>query len=233
MKKDRSIRKGNKRHLKYFSSKDTRPLGTAMMAASGILFLWNWYVWYFYALYVGMLILLPIGLALFIIGSIGRSTDEDIDRLLTQLLEEADVTEEQDPTFVRRQLKTPPPEMISGYEYSDGLMLKKGKNNVIRSEIYKKATLHPMESGICVSCVTVNIPCEAVEKKIFELPYRDIEAIRVVSQRKDIRFLKKSFSVTDSRLEIISQGGVLLSLPAKESASLDSFLQALKSLTAE
>lgn len=232
MKKDRSICEGNKRHLKYFSSKDTRPIGTSMMAASGVLFLWNWYVWYFYALYVCMLVLLPIGLALFIIGSIGRSTDEDIDRLLTHLLEETDAAQEQDTDFVRKHLKSPPSEIISGYEYSDGLMFKKGKNNVIRSSLYKRATLHPMESSIYVSCTTVNIPCEAVEKNIFELPYRDIEEIRVVSQRKVIRFLKKSFSVTDSRLEIISHGEVLLSLPAKESASLDSFLQAIRALKA-
>ena len=74
----------------------------------------------------------------------------------------------------------------------------------------------------------VNIPCETVEKGVLELPYDDIEDMRVVSERRTIRFSKRSFSVLDSRLEILSHGETVLSLPVKESASLDAFLQDLK-----
>ena len=228
MKKIESIREGNKRHLKYFKGKDVRLMGTTMMAASGAMFLWNWYVWYFSVLYILMLILFPVGLALFIIGSVGKSTDDDIDSVISRLSKEADIDAEKDADIVRRQLKRPLPEIISGYDYSDGLMFKKGKNGVVRSEVFKKAILLPLNEGIYVSYATVNIPCESVKKEIFELSYSDIEDIRVVSERKIICFLKRSFSVNDSHLEIISRGEVVLSLPAKESATLDSFVQELK-----
>lgn len=228
MEKDKSIGEVNKRHLKYFSGKDFRLVGLIMMVASGVLFLWNWYVWYFFVLYIFMIILFPAGLAMFIIGSVGRSTDEDIDRLITRLSSEADIDTEKDTELARRQLKRPLPQIVSGYDYSDGLMFKKGKNNVVRSEIFKKATLFPTEEGIYVSYAIVNIPCETVKKEIFEISFSEIEDIRVVSERKVIRFLKKSFSVNDSRLEIISHGEIVLSLPAKESATLDSFIQEIK-----
>lgn len=232
MKKIESFREGNKRHLKYFRGRDFCLVGLIMMVASGVLFLWNWFVWYFFVLYIFMIILFPAGLALYIISSIGKSTDDDIDRVISRLSKEADIDSEKDVDIVRRQLKRPLPEIISGYDYSEGLMFQKGKGSVVRSEIFKKATLFPTNEGIYVSYAIVNIPCETVKKEIIEIPYSDIEDIRVVSERKTIRFLKRSFSVKDSHFEIISRGEVVLSLPAKESATLDSFVQELKARNA-
>lgn len=229
MKKDQNIREGNKRHLKYFNgSDDLRLLGTILMGASGFLFVWTWYMMWSYALYLLTLILLPIGITLFVIGSVGKSTDEDIDGVISRLSSAADIDNEKDAALIRRQLKKPSPEIISGYDYSDGLMFRKTKSGVVRSEIFKKATILPLTDSLYISLATVNIPCESVEKAIFEFPYNEIEEIKVVSERKTIRFVKKSFSVNDSRLEIVSNGNTVLSLPAKESATLDTFIQDLK-----
>ena len=231
MKNIKNIREGNKRHLKYFNGgDDIRFIGTVMMAISGLLFLWTWYVWYSYVLYILMIILFPVGLALYIIGSLGRSTDDEIDGVISRLSSAADIDKEKDAELLRKQLSRPLPEIISGYDYSDGLMFRKSKKGAIRSEQFKKATLLPLNEGLYISCATVNIPCESVKKEIFELPYGDIEEIRVVSQRKTVRFSKKSFSVNDSRLEIISKGNIVLSLPAKESATLDSFVKDIEDL---
>lgn len=229
MKNEKIAREGNARHLKYFcGTDDIRFAGFVMMAASGILFLWNWFIWFFAVLYILMFILFPVGLVLFVIGSIGKSTDEEIDKIIATLSAEADIDREKDAAFLRRQRKRPLPQTISGYDYSDGLMFRKAKNNVVRSEIFQRATLLPLEEGLCVLSARVNIPCETVEKSVLEIPYGEIEDIRVVSERRTIRFLKRSFSVMDSRLEIFSGGELFLSLPAKESAALDSFIQDLK-----
>lgn len=229
MKKNQNIREGNKRHLKYFSgSDDLRLFGTILMATSGFLFVWTWYMMWSYALYLLTFILLPIGVTLFVLGSVGKSTDEDIDGVISLLSSAADIDNEKDAAIIRRQLKKPSPEIISGYDYSDGLMFRKTKSGVVRSEVFKKATILPLTDSLYVSFATVNIPCESVKKEIFELPYNEIEEIRVVSERKTIRFAKKSFSVNDSRFEIVSNGNILLSLPAKESATLDTFIQDLK-----
>lgn len=228
MKKGKDVREGNKRHLKYFSgSDDIRLLGIIMMAASGILFLWIWYMMWSYVLYILMFALLPVGFVLFLIGSIGKSTEEDIDGVISRLSAEVDLNEERDADIIKKQLKKPLPEVISGYDYSDGLMFRKAKNGIVRSEVFKKATLIPLEGSICVLYATVNILCESVKKEYFEIPYDEIEEIRVVPQRRTIRFGKKSFSVNDSHLEIISHGNTVLSLPAKESATLDSFISEL------
>ena len=229
MKKNQNIREGNKRHLKYFSgSDDLRLFGTILMGTSGFLFVWTWYMMWSYALYLLTFILLPIGVTLFVLGSVGKSTDEDIDGVISRLSSAADIDNEKDAAIIRRQLKKPSPEIISGYDYSDGLMFRKTKSGVVRSEVFKKATILPLTDSLYVSFATVNIPCESVKKEIFELPYNEIEEIRVVSERKTIRFAKKSFSVNDSRFEIVSNGNILLSLPAKESATLDTFIQDLK-----
>ncbi len=229
MKKNQNIREGNKRHLKYFSgSDDLRLYGTILMGASGFLFVWTWYMLWSYALYLLTFILLPVGVTLFVLGSVGKSTDEDIDGVISRLSSAADIDNEKDVALIRRQLKKPSPEIISGYDYSDGLMFRKNKSGVVRSEVFKKATILPLTDSLCVSFATVNIPCESVKKEIFELPYNEIEEIRVVSERKTIRFAKKSFSVNDSRFEIVSNGNIVLSLPAIESATLDTFIQDLK-----
>ena len=228
MKKADITREGNPRHLKYFRGTDNMHLaGLIMMVSSGIIFFWNWYIWYFFALYILMFILFPTGLALFVIGSLGKSTDEEIERIATELSAAADVDSERDAALLRRQCTRPLPEIVSGYDYSDGLMFRKAKNNLIRSEIYKKATLLPLEDGLCIIYARVNIPCERVEKEVIELPYEEIGEIRMVSERRTIRFLKKSFLVLDSRIEIQPRNGTLLSLPAKESATLDTFIQEL------
>jgi len=229
MKKNQNIREGNKRHLKYFSgSDDLRLYGTILMGTSGFLFVWTWYMMWSYALYLLTFILLPIGVTLFVLGSVGKSTDEDIDGVISRLSSAADIDNEKDVALIRRQLKKPSPEIISGYDYSDGLMFRKTKSGFVRSEVFKKATILPLTDSLYVSFATVNIPCESVKKEIFELPYNEIEEIRVVSERKTIRFAKKSFSVNDSRFEIVSNGNIVLSLPAKESATLDTFIQDLK-----
>lgn len=229
MKQTEIPREGNARHLKYFSGNDTiRSAGLIMMATSGILFLWNWFIWFFTVFYILMFLLFPVGLVLFIIGSVGKSTDEEIDKIIASLSAAADVDREKDAALLRRLRQRPLPQTVSGYDYSDGLMFRKAKNNVIRSEIFQRATLLPLEEGLCVLYAKVNIPCETVEKGVLELPYDDIEDMRVVSERRTIRFSKRSFSVLDSRLEILSHGETVLSLPVKESASLDAFLQDLK-----
>lgn len=229
MKKTEIAREGNARHLKYFCGSDNlRSAGLAMMATSGILFLWNWFIWFFTVLYILMFLLFPVGLVLFIVGSVGRTADEDIEKIISSLSAAADIDREKDAPLLRRLRKRPLPQTVSGYDYSDGLMFRKAKSNVVRSEIYQKATLLPLEEGLCILSAKVNIPCETVEKGMLELPYDDIDDMRVVSERKTIRFLKRSFSVLDSRLEIFSHGEKLLSLPVKESASLDAFIQDLK-----
>ena len=229
MKKTEIVREGNARHLKYFCGDDKlRSTGAILMATSGILFLWNWFIWFFTVFYFLMFLLFPVGLVLFIVGSIGRTADEDIDKIIATLSAQADVDREKDAALLRRLRQRPLPQTLTGYDYSDGLMFRKTKNNVVRSEIYHKATLLPLEDALCILYAKVNIPCETVEKGMLELPYEDIEDMRVVSERRTIRFSKRSFSVLDSRLEIFSNGKMLLSLPAKENAALDEFVEELK-----
>ena len=229
MKKDKIIREGNQRHLKYFNgTDDMRLAGTILLGASGALFVWTWFIMWSYILFLASIILLPIGGVVFGIGSMGKSTDSDIEDVISRLSSEADIDAEKDAAIIKKQLKRPLPEAVCGYDYSDGLMLRKTKDGVVRSEIFKRATIVPLNDGLCVICATVNIPCESVKKEIFTFSYRDVDELRVASERKTVSYGKKSFSVKDSRLEIISGGNIALSLPVKESASLDLFVKEIK-----
>ena len=188
MKKDKIIREGNQRHLKYFNgTDDMRLAGTILLGASGALFVWTWFIMWSYILFLASLILLPIGGVIFGIGSMGKSTDSDIEDVISRLSAEAD--------------------------------------GVVRSEIFKKATLVPLKDELCVICATVNIPCESVKKEMVTFSYQEIDELKVTSERKTVSYGKKSFSVKDSRLEIISRGSTVLALPVKESASLDLFIK--------
>ena len=158
MKKTEIVREGNARHLKYFCGDDKlRSAGAILMATSGILFLWNWFIWFFTVLYFLMFLLFPVGLVLFIVGSIGRTADEDIDKIIATLSAQADVDREKDAALLRRLRQRPLPQTLTGYDYSDGLMFRKTKNNVVRSEIYHKATLLPLEDALCILYAKVNM----------------------------------------------------------------------------
>lgn len=226
MKKDKIIREGNQRHLKYFNgTDDTRLAGTILLGASGALFVWTWFIMWSYILFLASLILLPIGGVVFGVGSMGKSTDSDIEDVISRLSSEADLDAEKDAAIIKKQLKRPLPEAVLGYDYSGGLMLRKTKDGVVRSEIFKKATLVPLKDELCVICATVNIPCESVKKEMVTFSYQEIDELKVTSERKTVSYGKKSFSVKDSRLEIISRGSTVLALPVKESASLDLFIK--------
>lgn len=219
----------NRRHLKYFNAKSfILPLGTGTILASVAMLLWTWFIWWSYLFYLLGFALFPVGVVLFIIGTVGKSTDEEIDKVVAKLSAEADIDPERDAAIIKKQLKRPPAEVVSGYDYSDGLMFKKAKSNVVRTEIFKKATLVALEDGICVIAATVDILRESVKKEVIEIPYGEIEDVRVAFERRTVRFMKNSFSVKYSRLEIISHGECVLSIPASESATLDFFISEIK-----
>lgn len=230
MGKTNDICRGNKRHLKYFEKSDsTRTLGTGMIIAGIAMLLWTWFIWWSYLFYILGLVFIPTGIVFVVIGSVGRSTDEEIDGLISKLSAEADIDPERDADIIKKQLRRPPPEVISGYDYADGKMFKKAKKkNVVRTEIFKKATLIAKNDGLYVRYAAVNIPFESVECGAFEIPYGEIEDIRVSSERRTVHFLKNSFSVKYSRFEIISGGECVLSLPANVSATLDFFISEVK-----
>ena len=229
MKKGKNIRDGKNRHLKYFKGSDDRRLmGAILLGASGALFAWSWFIMWSSLLFTASFIMLPVGVLILAIESIGKSTDEDIDDIVSRLSAEADIDVEKDAAVIRKQLKRPMPEIVSGYDYAEGLMLRKAKGGGVRSETFKKATLIPLTDALYIICATVNIPCESVKKEIFTFSYQDIDQLKVTSERKTVRFAKKSFSVKDSHLEIISQGSIVFSIPVKESAALDQFIEDIK-----
>ena len=219
----------NRRHLKYFSTSGLiLSIGTGAILASVAMLLWTWFIWWSYLLYILGFVFFPVGVVLFIIGTVGKSTDEEIDKVIAKLSAEADVDPERDAAVIKRQLRKPTPEVVSGYDYSDGRMFKKAKGNVVRSEIFNKATLLALNDGVCVICATVDILRESVERTQLEIPYGEIDDMRVVFERRTVRFMKNSFSVKYSRLEIISHGECVLSVPASESATLDAFIGEIK-----
>ena len=234
MKKEKAIREGNKRHIKYFQGgDDLRLAGIILMVASGVLFIWTWYMMWSYILYLLMLALLPVGFVLFLLGSVGRSDEGDIDGVIEHLTADIMPDKEKDASIVRRQRRLPQPEIVSGYDYSDGLMFRKTKSGLVRSEMFRKTVLIPLDESIYITQVSVNIPSEKAEKTVLEIPYTDIEDMVMTSERRVIRYGKKSFSVKDDHLEIISQGKAVISLPVKESATLDSFIKEIKQLTSK
>ncbi len=219
----------NRRHLKYFNTKGFMlPIGTGAIVASVAMFLWTWFIWWSYLFYILGFVLFPVGVVLFIIGTVGKSTDEEIDKVIAKLSAEADVDPERDAAILRRQRKRPPAEVISGYDYSDGHMFKRAKGNVVRSEVFNKATLLALDDSLCVISATVDILRESVKKEVLEIPYGEIEDMRVIFERRTVRFMKNSFLVKYSRLEIISHGECVISLPASVSATLDFFIAEIK-----
>ena len=167
----------------------------------------------------------PVGVVLFIIGSSGRSDEGTIDTCIETATEGIEVDLCAETKYKNRFQKHIAPEVIEGYEYREGVMLRYSKSGSLRSSEYTKAIIYTLSDAIYINARTVSVVSEEVRELSAEIPFVSIDRFEIVSDEKRLEFMKKTFSTRAFRLLIEYGDGQSLSLPITSSINSDKLVE--------
>ena len=209
----------------YFQQRDwVRYLGFGLLIVGAALFLWGWS----YISYLLATAMIPAGLAILLIESIRCSNDNDITEYIQNHLVAVEIDEVENKEFKQRRLKSPEPELCEGYEYREGVMLRKGKKGPVHSSEYTKAIIYPLKDGICVSRHTVSLVSEKEIREITEIPYDVLHTLEVVKEDLKLTYGKNTFPIHATRLNIEYGEGNCISLPCTANVQTEDFITRVK-----
>lgn len=219
-----------KHNANYFKKSDsTKFIGIGLVILGFVLFYFGW-GWISYIL---MTASVPVGVVLFIVGSSGRADESAIDTCIESLTEGLEVDLSADNKYKSRLEKHISPEIVEGYEYSDGVMLKYSKNGSLCSSEYTKAIIYTLSDALYISARTVSVVSEEVRNVAIEIPFVSISRFEIKSEEKSLTFMKKSFHVRAFLLVIEYGDGLSLSLPIASSINSDRFVERVAKQIAE
>ena len=217
--------KPNKRHLKYFQKNDMmRSVGIALFVLFAILFFFGRGVITYYI----MVALLPMSIAAALIGTVGRSTDAEIFSVIKIKTEGMEVDLQNNERIGKNLIKAIDVLTVEGYEFRDGFLIKRAKNNELRTPEYCRAVLYPLRDCLYVVRVRIDILTECAEKDVLEIPYETIADIGTQTKTVEVSSGKKIYAVKASHLVIKRTDGEDIKLPIRESAIIDSFAEQIK-----
>lgn len=200
-----------KNNVNYFLKKGTlKFIGVAMAALGFLLYFvgWGWIAW------ITICTFIPAGAVLFIVGSSGRASDEDIDEYISIKMRELDPNLDLDKKYSARIVKGNETFELEGYEFREGLMYQKAKNGSVRSSEFSRSILYVLADGIYIVTRSISLVSdEAVEDVVRECLFEDIERAEITEEAKRFEFNKNVFNVKDLRLKIKLKNGGEISLP--------------------
>ena len=225
-----NTKKDFKPNANYFLRNEAMKfVGIGLMLLSAFLFYFGWG----WISYIIMSLGLPVGFLLFLFSTFGRSSESDIDLYIKNATQAIEINTEEDKAFEKRMSKRLSPETAEGYEYSDGVMLKKAKNGTIRSSVYTKSILYPLDNALFISYRTVSLISDEITEEKIEIPYSDITSLRFEEVHEQLKFRKASFRTRVSRLIIDYSDGKTLRLPIQSSVQTDTFVERINEFIAE
>ena len=222
--------KNNKDNIQYFTTwEGMRTLGLGMLIV-GIGFLWLRPFSFFFSYIFGALLTLA-GFAVFLIGNIGRSGEEDIIAEVNRRKEGIEFPEvETERDYQRRVPERPEIFDFEGFVLREGLYLKKMKNGSICSSEYAKARMYPLTDAFLIKCKTFSLVSDEETVEAYEIPFDEVEEIETVSERRTLRSGKKAYSVKICHFVITYDGGKTLALISTDDAAIDELIVRLKKM---
>ncbi len=219
-----------KSNANYFNKGEAlKFIGIGLMVLAGIMYFFGWG----YISYILMSIGLPLGAVLLVVSTFGRSTESDIDAYIKKHTEGVEHKTDDQKKFEKRLYKKIPIQTIEGYDYSEGLMYKKGKSGQVRSSKYCKAVIYPLETGLCICYRKISLVSDEIENNDMEIPYASITVFEMKSEDKNLTVGKNSIRVKETLLMIGNADGTALSLPIKDSIMTEEFVKKINALIAK
>lgn len=222
--------KNYKSNINYFMKwEGLKTLGLGMMIV-GFACLWLGWGWTYL---IGAALMIA-GVAVFLVGNIGRSTEAEIMEEVKRRSSGIEFPEvEKERVFYTRIPAKPETLDFSGFSLSEGLLLKKMKNGSICSSEYRVARVFLLTDAFYAKTRTFSLVSDATEEETLEIPFASVEDVVVLRETKTLPCGKKVFSVKSCHLVVLFDGGKKLYLPATDDVYVDELAQRLKKLTAK
>lgn len=216
-----------KNNINYFKKSDTpKYVGMGLMVV-GVLLLW---LGWSYVTYIMAAAFIPVGLVLFLIGASGRASDSDIEGFIKRRLEGMEVNLAEDRTYAKRILKHVPPAVVEDYEYREGLMLTRAKNNSLRSSEYTRAILYVLSDALYIPVRTLSLVEDRINNTLCEIPYDMISNVEILRDRCTLTFGKNSYSAKITQLCITYGDGLTFRTPIHDDITADSLVETIKKI---
>ena len=219
--------KNYKSNINYFKKwEGLKTLGLGMMIV-GFACLWLGWGWTYL---IGALLMIA-GITVFMIGNIGRSTEEEIVAEIKRRAEGIEFPEvEKERYFYTRVPAKPEILEFSGFVLSEGLLLKRMKNGSICSSEYRVGRVFLLTDAFYAKTRTFSLVPDVCEEETLEIPFASVEEVAVLRESKELPCGKRIFSVKPCHLVIVFDGGKKLYLPASDDVYVDELAERLKKL---
>lgn len=175
--------------------------------------------------------LLVVGVVLFLMGNIGRSTEAEITEEIKRRSEGIEFSEvEKERRFYTRIPHKQEILDFSGFTLSEGLLLKRMKNGSICSSEYRLARVFLLTDAFYVKTRTFSLVSDVCDGETLEIPFAAVEDVAVLRESKSLPCGRKVFEVKPCHLVIVFDGGKKLYLPASDDVYVDELAARLKKL---
>ena len=154
MKKDR-IDKQTKLNMNYFTKTDTVKIIGGAILVIGLLSLWLGMSWGFFGFILGIF-LTPAGIIVFIVGSLGRVNDSDVDCYITNKMAGFEIDIDTNKSYHLKLLKNVKEINLEGYLFPEGVMVKRLKTGELRSSSFAQAAFRAPRSAYSATDSTVS-----------------------------------------------------------------------------
>ena len=182
--------------------------------------------------YVLMLTVIPTGIILFFVGASGRLSDTEMDAFIACQLEDFDPHPEETKEYAKRVQKHLSPDLIEGYAYEDGVLLKRAKDGKIRSSHYTRTAIYQLTDAFYLASRHVSLIAEDVRNEYLEIPYRTVTAVELLRESATMPCGKKQFSVKRTEL-VITCGEQSFHAPIQDDTNADRLVERLRKVVAE
>lgn len=192
----------------YFIKNDTLKIIGAIMLIGGLLCLWLGYSMSFIGYILGI-IFTPTGLVLFLVGSSGRVSDENIDEYITNKMADFAIEIDNDKSYYLKLLPNSKEINLEGYRFYEGVMIKRLKSGALRSSVYTRSKIRILRDSLyilnrSVSLIYDNYEDGEVKNTLFEPKYSEIISVSIQREQKSVTFMNETYSAKICELVILT-----------------------------
>ncbi|MBQ8432649.1 MAG: hypothetical protein IJX28_07170 [Clostridia bacterium] len=218
--------KNYKNFVNYFKKwEGAGMLGMCLMAV-GFLFLW---VGRSYLTYMISVFSIPVGIVIFLYGSIGRAGEADIKNVIERSAERIHFKElEEDSHLRKRTPKEYKEQLYGGYSFHAGVLVKRMKNGSPCSSEYDVAKLMELNDGYYVKTLHFSFISDEFSTATHDVPFAGIEKIEVERTQETISCGKKDFLTKSCHLVFTYDGGKRVLLPTNDDIYVDELAENLR-----
>lgn len=219
--------KQEKESINYFVKTDTLKFVGGGLLIAGLLCAWLG----FRLGIVGWILALlgtPTGFVLFLIGSIGRTNDADIDSVITQKMAGLEIGIDNEKHYQLKLLKHLKEVTIDGYHFYDGVMIKKLKDGSLRTPNFTRSIVKILKDSLYIVSRDISlIKDEDIVNTTYEIPYEDISLIEIERDQKRVVFNNNSYMTKPCYLHIVF-GEQEIRLPIVDAITSDELVDNIK-----